>query len=180
MFANRGPAPEAARVIGGLIKGFVGFVAEEAAFAAATGVVGSVLKWGWRLARGGRKAETVRRIVCDAPKPVAGAADETVDLFRAVSPEEFDDIFKIGGFRPAPHSLQGKQFGLNLDEVLKLAEFFPEASAVVRARIPKSVLKQLDLTPVDPSILRAGSVTAQPGSQLRQLNENLLKLDQAF
>lgn len=42
-----------------------------------------------------------------------------VDLFRAVSPEELDDIFQIGGFRSIEHSLRGKQFGLDLEEVLR-------------------------------------------------------------
>ena len=114
----------------------------------------------------------------------AGTRDgeDLVDLFRAVSLDEFDDIFKSKMFRPRPGggSLEAKQFGLNLDETIKLADFFPEAVAVVRARIPRSILGKLDQTPVDSSILRSGSVTAKSGEELDLLNRSLRLVDQAF
>jgi hypothetical protein len=86
--------------------------------------------------------------------------DEVVDLYRGVSPSEFDDVFRMRGFRPklAGDSMDVKQFGLNLDEVIRLGDFFLDTAAVIRARIPRSTLNQLDFTPVDRTILKSGSV----------------------
>lgn len=112
---------------------------------------------------------------------VVEKADEVVNLYRAVSPEEFADVFKTGKFRPAPDgaSLVGKQFGHDLDEIIKLADHFPDAAAVIKAKIPKSVFDQLDHTPVDSFILRSGSTTVQPGV-LDLFNRSILELSHAF
>ena len=47
----------------------------------------------------------------------------TKDIYRAVSPEEFDDIFATGGFRARPdgRSFQAKEFGNSFDETLEFA-----------------------------------------------------------
>jgi hypothetical protein len=116
---------------------------------------------------------------------VAGeiSSARTVELFRAVSPAEFDDIIRIGGFRAVAGggSLAGKQFGLKLDEVLIFADKFPDVAAVVRARFPASTFNQLDFSrTIDPFIFRSGVATAQPGTQLDLLNRTILLLDQAF
>jgi hypothetical protein len=96
-------------------------------------------------------------------------ADEAVDLFRFMSRAELDDLMRLGGkFRAGPNSLDAKQFGLSLGEVEALASRLGGADAIVRARVPMSTLRALDRTPLDPSILRSGSATAQPGDQ-RQL-----------
>lgn len=96
--------------------------------------------------------------------------DDLVDLYRAVSPDEYDEIMKTGEFKIAINTLGAKQFGRNLYEIIALADYLPDVAAVVRIRIPKSTLKQLDLTPVDAYILKSGSVTAHEGSQLALLN----------
>jgi len=104
----------------------------------------------------------------------AGAGDEVVDLYRFVSPAEFEDIAKTGKFGFAPGQMEAKQFGLNFDEVLRLSDRFSDAAAIVRARVSRGVLQGLDLTPVDSYILRSGSVTAQGASQLQLLNDALI------
>ena len=110
-----------------------------------------------------------------------GAGDETVDLFRAVSRDEFEDIFQTGGFRPHPggKSLEGKQFGRNLGEVIELGDALPDTAAVVGVRIPGSSLPHFDVTPVDPSILKSGSVTVQPG-QYDLFNDLVKRVWHAF
>ncbi|MEP3478185.1 MAG: polymorphic toxin-type HINT domain-containing protein [Fuerstiella sp.] len=72
--------------------------------------------------------------------------DDTIDLFRAVSPEEFDDIMATGGFRPGPNSLSVKQFGHDLDEVINVTDQPPliDAAAVVRTSVPRHVFDMLD------------------------------------
>ncbi len=90
----------------------------------------------------------------------------TTDLFRAVSQKELNDIMETGIFRTIPESLVAKQFGHNLDEVIRLAHFFSGTVAIVRIRVPQSILNDLDLTPVDQPILKSGTVTAYEGGQL--------------
>lgn len=109
-----------------------------------------------------------------AAKTVGGGADDVVDLYRFVSPAEFDDIARTGQFRFAPGQMEAKQFGFNIDEVLKLSDHFPDAAAIMKAQVPRSILQRLDLTPVDSSFLRSGSATALGAEQLQLLNQSLL------
>ena len=104
--------------------------------------------------------------------------EDTVDLYRFVSQAELDDLARTNGtFRPGPNSLDAKQFGRDLDEVTELGERVGGADAVVRARVPRSTVDALDQTPVDTSILRSGTVTAQPGEQLDLLNRTVIDVD---
>ncbi|RMH25378.1 MAG: hypothetical protein D6692_11325, partial [Planctomycetota bacterium] len=115
--------------------------------------------------------------------PRGTTATETVDLFRAVSPAEFEDIFRIGGFRAAPggQSLAGKQFTLSLYEALGFADQVPDAAAIIRVRVPRSTLNQLEFSrSIDPFIFRNGVVTAQPGAQQQLLNQTLITIEHAF
>lgn len=73
-----------------------------------------------------------------------------MDLFRFVSKAELDDLARTGGrFRPGPNSLDAKQFGRNLGEVRELGNRIGGADAIIRARVPRSTVNSLDLTPVD-------------------------------
>lgn len=125
------------------------------------------------------KAKRLSGAAADCVKK--GTGGDFVDLYRAVSPEEFADVFKTGGFRPAPGggSLLGKQFGHDLNEVVKLADHLPDTAAIIRARVPREVFNQLDHTPVDSFILRSGATTVQPG-QLDTFNSSIVELFQAY
>jgi RHS repeat-associated protein len=100
--------------------------------------------------------------------------NDPVDIFRAVGPEEFDDIMQHGIFRLGPNSLGAKQFGRDLGEVIHLTNHFSDMVAIVRARIPQATLDMLDHTHVDRMILRSGSVTAHAGEMLDELNRTLI------
>jgi len=91
-----------------------------------------------------------------------GKADETVDLFRAIGPDEYDDIMTQGIFRPSPRGYSGKQFGRDFDEVLKISDHLKDIAAIVKVNVLKNIMNIFDLTPVDRIILRKGSVTVQP------------------
>ena len=118
------------------------------------------------------------KLASKAAKALGSKGGDTVDLFRFVSKGELNDLAATGGkFRPAPNSLDGKQFGRNLDEVQELGDRIGGADAIVRARVPRSTVNALDQTPVDSFILRSGSVTAQPGSQLDLLNRTVIRID---
>jgi hypothetical protein len=107
--------------------------------------------------------------------------EDMVDLYRAVSPEEFADIMTTGNFNLRAGAMEVKQFGHNLDEVLALANTAPlqDAAAIVKTRVPRSVFDQLDHTPVDESILRSGATTAG-GSLLDLLNRVKAPVEHAF
>jgi len=97
-----------------------------------------------------------------------------INLYRAVSQEELNDIIETGTFRTIPESLAAKQFGRSFDEVKHLANFFPETVAIVRISISESLLNRFDLTPVDQPILKSGTVTAHEGEQLDLLNHSFI------
>jgi hypothetical protein len=103
-----------------------------------------------------------------------GKADDVVDLYRFVSPGELEGITRTGRFSFAEGMMEAKQFGLNYDEILRLSDSFSDAVAIVRARVPRSVVEQLDRTSVDPFILRSGSVTARGQGELDLLNNSLI------
>jgi filamentous hemagglutinin len=106
-----------------------------------------------------------------------------VSLYRAVSPAEFADIARVGGFRAAPGggSLSAKQFATSLDDAVKFANQYPELAAVIRADIPQSTFNQLQFSrTIDPFIFRGGVVTAQPGAQQQLLNQTIITLEHAF
>jgi hypothetical protein len=90
-------------------------------------------------------------------------------------------VFQTGGFRPSPVglSLDGKQFGLRLDEVINLADHLPDTAAVIRVDVPRTIFNTLDHTPVDSSILRSGSITVQP-DMLNMFNGSILNLQHAY
>ncbi len=114
---------------------------------------------------------------------LAKGAVQTVNLYRAVSPAEFADIVRVGGFRAAPGggSLAAKQFALSLDEAVTFANLYPELAAIIRAEIPQSTFSQLQFSSaIDLFIFRNGVVTVQPGTQLQLLNQTLIVVEHAF
>jgi hypothetical protein len=113
----------------------------------------------------------------------AQPAGETISLFRAVSPAEFEDIVATGSFRAAPGggSMAAKQFGLSFEETLQFANRTPDAAAIIRAEIPMSTFQQLEFSrTIDPFIFRSGVITAQPGAQQQLLNQSIIMLEHAF
>jgi RHS repeat-associated protein len=108
-------------------------------------------------------------------------AQASVDLFRAVSPGEFNDIMSTGAFRAAPGAFEGKQFGLTLEETLNFADTAPDTAAIIKATIPQSTFKQLQFNnTIDPFIFKSGVITAQPGAQMNLLNSTVISIEHAF
>ncbi|MFT4623760.1 MAG: YD repeat-containing protein [Myxococcota bacterium] len=106
-------------------------------------------------------------------------AEGSVDLFRAVSTGELDDIATSGVLRgnPTGASLEGKQFGLDLGETVDFADAIGDADAVIKVSVPRSTLDALDQTGVDSAIFRSGTVTAQPGAQLDLVNDTVQSIE---
>jgi hypothetical protein len=96
---------------------------------------------------------------------------ESVDLFRAVSKGELDDIADVGAFRGGP-GMEAKQFGMNLDETIDFADAIGDADAVIKVSVPKSSADAFDFsTDIDPHVFKSGVTTVQPGKQMDLLNE---------
>ena len=106
---------------------------------------------------------------------------DMADLYRAVSPEEFEDILRTRGFRPRSRgeSLDAKQFSRNLHEAIALANYLPDTAAIIRVRVSARVVDRLDLTPVDRTILLSGSVTVQP-NMLDLFNASIVEIEHVF
>ncbi|MFD0677378.1 MULTISPECIES: S8 family serine peptidase [unclassified Paenibacillus] len=150
--------------IGGLVQG--GGVAPEELYKVAlyifVGLIGPD--------KGGAK-NTVRvsEEVVQAAKLAKAAVkskDDLTTLYRAVSPNEYNDIMKSGIFRadPSGRGYDGKQFGMAFDEVLKLSDspLLKDTAAIIKVQIPTEIFNKLDHTQVDRHILKSGSVTVQP------------------
>lgn len=129
------------------------------------------------------QASAIPTTSASTPAATASAAKDSVWMYRAVSPAEFEDIFKIGGFRPGPggETLAGKQFGLSLEETVKFSNTQADLAAVVRVQIPRGNLSKFDFSKsIDPFIFKSGVVTVQPGAQQQLLNSTILSLEHVF
>jgi RHS repeat-associated protein len=105
----------------------------------------------------------------------------TVNLYRAVSPAEFDDVMRTGAFRAVPGAFEGKQFGLTLEETIQFADAAPDTGAILKATIPQSTFEQLQFSnTIDPFIFKSGVITAQPGAQMTLLNSTVISIEHVF
>ena len=117
--------------------------------------------------------------VGDAVKSGTG----TKDIYRAVSPEEFDDIFATGGFRARPdgRSFQAKEFGNSFDETLEFANkpINLDKAAIVKVTIPENVYNQLHHMNLDRAIFKSGTPVVEP-EMLDMFNESIISIEHAF
>lgn len=107
----------------------------------------------------------------------------TKDIYRAVSPEEFDDIFATGGFRARPdgRSFQAKEFGNSFDETLEFANkpINLDKAAIVKVTIPENVYNQLHHMNLDRAIFKSGTPVVEP-EMLDMFNESIISIEHAF
>ena len=116
---------------------------------------------------------------CEAVESGTG----TKDIYRAVSPEEFDDIFATGGFRARPdgRSFQAKEFGNSFDETLEFANkpINLDKAAIVKVTIPENVYNQLHHMNLDRAIFKSGTPVVEP-EMLDMFNESIISIEHAF
>lgn len=112
-----------------------------------------------------------------------GGSQATKDLYRAVSPEEFDDIFATNSFRqnPSGNSYAAKQFGVDFVETLNLANqpIMKDTAAIVKVTVPENVYKQLNLMELDRYFLKSGSATVEP-EMLDKFNKSILNIQHVY
>ncbi len=112
-----------------------------------------------------------------------GGGSGTKDIYRAVSPEEFDDIFATGGFRARPdgRSFQAKEFGNSFDETLEFANkpINLDKAAIVKVTIPENVYNQLNHMNLDRAMFKSGTPVVEP-AMLDMFNESIISIEHVF
>jgi len=76
--------------------------------------------------------------------------------------------------------MESKQFGLDLDDTLKFADWDPNVGAIIEVKIPVDILNQIgDFTQVDPWIFKNGIVTI-PIEKLDIFNSNIIYITKRY
>ena len=100
-------------------------------------------------------------------------------IYRAVSPEEYDDIFTVKGFRARSDgkSFQAKEFGNNFDETLDFANkpINLDKAAIIKVTIPEDIYNQLNHMNLDSSIFKSGTPVVEP-EMLDTFNKSIISI----
>lgn len=75
-----------------------------------------------------------------------------------------------------------KQFGFNLDETLRFADFIPDYGAIIKGDVPINVLDKLNVTngQIDAAIFKNGVLTIENQAELDLLNSSITNIEQAY
>ena len=107
----------------------------------------------------------------------------TKDIYRAVSPEEYDDIFSTNSFRGRTDgmSFQAKEFGNSFDETLEFANksINSDKAAIIKVTIPEEIYNQLNHMNLDSSIFKSGTPVVEP-EMLDLFNKSIIKIEHAY
>jgi RHS repeat-associated protein len=121
------------------------------------------------------------KLLVNGIKRAIKGAEETTTLYRAVSADEYSAVIASGNFSMGVGSYGiGKQFGLNLKETLKFADYARDSAGVLRVEVPKKVVDGIaDRTHVDPFVFKSGTVTI-PTNRLRDFNSCIICITDAL
>ena len=104
-------------------------------------------------------------------------------LYRAVSPEEYDDVFKTGGFRATPdgRTFEAKEFGNSLEDTLNFANhpINVDKAAILEVTIPKSIYNQLNHMSLDTPYFKSGTTIVEP-DLLNIFNKSISKIRHVY
>ena len=106
----------------------------------------------------------------------------TKDIYRAVSPDEYDDII-VNKFRGRSDgmSLQAKEFGNSFDETLDFANksINSDKAAIIKVTIPENIYNQLNHMQLDSSIFKSGTPVVEP-EMLDIFNSKIISIEHVF
>ncbi|WP_175941838.1 hypothetical protein [Burkholderia pyrrocinia] len=109
------------------------------------------------------------------------ATADTITVYRAVSPEEFNSIMQTGKFSFTSGANEMKQFGFNLNEVMAYANTAPEYAAIIKANIPASVIGKFGVSySIDPFIFKSGVLSVMKENQLNIFNSFVTNVGHAY
>ena len=119
-----------------------------------------------------------------AKTPAKGTGGEkTKDIYRAVSPEEYDDIMNTKSFRQKPdgRSLAAKEFGNDFNETLNFANksINSDKAAIIKVTIPESMYNKLNHMQLDKPIFKSGTPVVEP-EILNDFNESILRIQHIY
>ena len=104
-------------------------------------------------------------------------------IYRAVSPEELDDIFLMEGFRERPdgRSFLAKEFGNSFEETLEFANqsINIDKAAIVRVTIPEEIYNRLHHMNLDRKIFRSGTPVVEP-DMLEMFNKSIILIEHFY
>ena len=107
----------------------------------------------------------------------------TKDIYRAVSPEEYEDIFNEGRFRASTDgkSLKAKEFGNSFEETLDFANksINSDKAAIIKVTIPEKIYEQLNHMNLDIAIFKSGTPVVEP-EMLDIFNREIIKIEHIF
>ena len=108
-------------------------------------------------------------------------ANNTKDIYRAVSLEEYEDIMKTGKFRGIEGSLAAKEFGNDFNETLIFADkpINVDKVAIIKVTIPENVYDQLHHMRLDPYIFKSGTPVVEP-EMLDIFNDSIINIEHVF
>ena len=104
-------------------------------------------------------------------------------MYRAVSPDEYDDIFASNSFRAKANgrSFQAKEFGNSFSETLEFANqpINVDKAAIVEVTIPKNMYNQLNHMNLDNYIFKSGTPVVEP-EMLNSFNKSIISIKHKF
>ncbi|WP_394921449.1 RHS repeat-associated core domain-containing protein [uncultured Robinsoniella sp.] len=110
-------------------------------------------------------------------------SEKIIELYRAVSPEEFDDIFSSNSFRGKMDgtTLQAKEFGNSFSETLDFANrsINSDKAAIIKVSIPESIYNKLTHMNLDPGIFKSGTPVVEP-NMLNEFNNNIISIEHIY
>ena len=107
---------------------------------------------------------------------------KTRDLFRAVSPEEYEDVLHLKRFRGIEgRTLGAKEFGNVFEETLDFANksINRDKAAIMKVTIPEKIYKQLNHMNLDANIFKSGTPVVEP-DMLDIFNESIIKIEHFY
>lgn len=109
--------------------------------------------------------------------------EKIIEMYRAVSPEEFDDIFSNNSFRGRMDgtTLQAKEFGNSFSETLDFANrsINSDKAAIIKVSIPESIYNKLNQMNLDPGIFKSGTPVVEP-NMLYEFNKNIIDIKHVY
>ncbi|MDE6761314.1 MAG: hypothetical protein K2J90_11640 [Lachnospiraceae bacterium] len=110
-----------------------------------------------------------------------GNSSSTVDMYRAVGVDEYEDIMSNGKLRGTTGTLAAKQFGNDFDETLNWAgkSINNDKVAIIKVTIPKELYNRLNHMELDSWEFPSGTVTVEP-EMLEEFNNSIISIEYVY
>ena len=160
-------------IVGGAVAGAVGGAITGFGISVATqGIFNGFSKINWGQVGIATLSGAIAGAVLGGIGGAVSYLKNTTALYRAVNADELASIKSSGAFSLKAGAMESKQFGLVLQEVKNYANLPLNNgvyTAIVKIRVPNTVLNQFTKTATDTFVFKSGVITVA-GNQLDLLN----------